>query len=617
MTPIICSTPTISTPVQSSVPSGIQDIHEPRLSIAPLPDHDRLMRGINMAWYSNTQTTQFILDDDTVVEEDITPYWFKIGFDLDIVRADLDALQTMGVRHIRISALIFQFLNWQDGFGSMGLNTSVLASFNSFLKEVENRGMILTVSLLGPLWSYSEHPSLMKYFRIFNETTGMSSTALFNLGQSMVILAEQYETNNTIHTWELVGGFSRFTEYLSDPITGFGLVVDSTSLFDFLEDTAENIRTANHFHFVTIGDGWPLDYDETWWSTGFVPNDYDEWLLNVTDYIALCHFSDNTTLGTPGSLFNPGVIVEITSSQPYNHSRTTNSEVLLAAYVEAINKRYSGFCPWEFSQNIVIHDGNDSISNHQKHAWTWDALLLFSLYRNNSVKFINTTNGYVLSTEPQLDQFGRISFTLFHRPEGVYPIPFGFEDERIYNPADGGTIITVLSENLLVGNAQIINRQSDPETPLYGFEDLGTCDYAGTMAIIYDVGIVRETGIRVESNHTWEASVERYDDSQIVMDMNTTGPIWVEIRDSNLTFIEGTDYTISYTDRNSGATWIETVKVDGNLTIGLGLNVSSVTIRITSSEDAYAMISISMSVSAIVISLVIFCYADKRTSKEK
>jgi len=287
MTPIVCTTPSVVTPIQSSIPSGTPEIHDQRMSIAPLPDGDLLKRGINMAWYTNTQTVQFTLEDETVVVEDITPYWFSIGFDIDILRADLDALQTMGVRHLRISALIFRFLNWHDEFGSMGLNASVIASFDSFLTEVRNRGMILTVSFLGPSWSYSEHPSLMRYFRIFNETTGMNPSAIFNLGQAMVNFAEHYRTNDEIHTWEIVSGFSRFTEYLSNSTTGFGLVIDSTSLFDFLESVAEDIRIVVDEQFVTMSDGWPQDYDDEWWATGLVPIDYDERLLDVTDYIAL------------------------------------------------------------------------------------------------------------------------------------------------------------------------------------------------------------------------------------------------------------------------------------------------------------------------------------------
>lgn len=616
ITPIVCTTPSVTTPIQSTIPSGIPDIHEPRMSVAPLPDRDLLMRGINMAWYTNTQTVQFTLEDETVVEEDITPYWFSIGFDLDILRADLDALEIMGVRHLRISALIFQFLNWHDEFGSMGLNASVIATFNSFLEEVQNRGMILTVSFLGPLWSYSEHPSLMRYFRIFNETSGMNPSALFNLGQAMVSFAEHYRTNDAVHTWELVSGFSRFTEYLSNTSTGFGLVIDSTSLFDFLESVAEDIRAVDDEHFVTVSDGWPLDYDDTWWATGLVPIDYDERLLEVTDYIALCQYSDNTTLNLAGSLNKPSVIVEIASSQLYNHSREVNSEVLLKAYAEAINKRYSGFCPWEFSQNLVVHEENNSISNHQRHDWTWDALLLFSLYRNGSVKFINTTNWYVLSTEPQFDQSGRISFTLFHRSENVYPVPFGFEDERSYDPADGGTIVTVLSRNLLIGDALVINSQANSEEPLYNIENLGIYEYAKTLSTIYDVGLVEETGIRLESNHTWEAIVNRYDNLQIVMELNTTGPIGIEVESGDFTLIEGNDYTVSYTDKISGETWQDVVEADGNLTIKMSLNASSVTIRITPSPDIIGMISLGMSVSVIIISIVIFYYVNRRTPKE-
>ncbi|MBE0527195.1 MAG: hypothetical protein IH631_09650, partial [Candidatus Thorarchaeota archaeon] len=485
-TPIVCASPTITAPIKSTIPSGIQDIHEPGMSIAQLAASDLLMRGVNMAWYTNTQTAQFTLSDNTVVKEDVTPYWFKIGFDRDILRADLDTLQLMGVRHIRISALIFQFLNWHDEFGNMGLNASVITTFNTFLEEVENRGMILTVSFLSPLWSYSDHPSLMEYFRIFNETSGMSPSALFNLGQAMVSFAEHYRTNDAIHTWEIVGGFSRFTEYLANFATGFGLVVDSTELFDLFASVADNIRAVDDEHFVTVSDGWPFDFDEDWWTTGLVPFGYEGRLRNLTDYIALYHHSDETIPSPVGVDVKYGAIVEITSTQPYNQSREINSDILLKAYAEAINKRYSGFCPWEFSQNIVVHEENGTLPNHLRHDWTWDALLLFSLYRNDSVKFIDTTNWYVLSSELQFDWAGRVSFTLFHRPEGVYPVPFGFEDERSYDPADGGTIVTVLSHNLLVGDAQIINRNADSGNPLYNLEDLGTYEHATTIATIYD-----------------------------------------------------------------------------------------------------------------------------------
>jgi len=616
MTPIVCTTPSVTTPIQTSITSGIPEIHDPRMSVAPLADSNLLMRGINMAWYTNTQTVQFTLEDETVVDEEITPYWFSIGFDIDILRADLDALQTMGVRHLRISALIFQFLNWHDEFGSMGLNASVIASFTSFLAEVQNRGMILTVSFLGPSWSYSEHPSLMRYFRIFNETTGMNPSAMFNLGQAMVNFAEHYRTNVEIHTWELVSGFSRFTEYLSNSTTGFGLVIDSTSLFDFLESVAEDIRIVVDEQFVTVSDRWPLDYDDEWWATGLVPIDYDERLQDVTDYIAIWQYSDNTTLNLAGSLNKPTVIVEIASSQLYNHSREVNSEVLLKVYAEAINQSYSGFCPWEFSQNLVVHEENGSVPNHQRHDWTWDALLLFSLYRNDSVKFINTTNWYVLSTEPQFDQSGRVSFTLFHRPESAYPVPFGFEDERNYNPAEGGTIVTILSRNLLIGDARVINSQANSEEPMYNLEALGTCEYTDILATIHDVGNVEETGIRVESNHTWESVIDRYDNSQIIMEMDTTGPIDIEVESGSFALIEGIDYTVSYTDKISGTTWQEIIEADENLSIRMSLNASSVTIRITPSPDVVGMFSLGMSVSVIIISIVIFYYTDRRTTKE-
>ena len=589
LTPIVCTTPTSVPTNQNMIPSAIPDSQNLGLSIAPLADANRLMRGINMVCYTNTEIAA------------VTPYWFKVGFDIDILRVDLDALQTMGVRHIRISALIFQFLIWHSEFGSQGLNASVMSTFSSFLSEVESRGMLVTISLLGPLWPYSEHPSLMEYFRVFNETSGMNSGAQYNLGQDIVTFADFYRTNDAIHTWEIVGGFSRFTEYLSNSTTGFGLVIDSTELFDLFESVADNIRSVDEEHFVTISDGWPADYDAEWQSTGLVPPDYDVRLLETSDYIALCHYSDNTTLNAPAPLNTPGVITEIGSSQMYAQSREFNCEFLLKTYAEAINKSYSGFCPWEFSENIVVHEEVGSLSNHLRHDWTWDALLLFSLYRNDSVKFINTSNWNVLSSEPQFDRFGRISFTLFHRPE---------------NPVDEGTTTEVLSQYLLFGNISIVNQRADPEIPLYNLDALGTCEYANSRATIFDVGYVEETGIRVESDHTWESTVERYDEIEIMMRLNASGPIVVEVKNGRFILTNGNDYTISYKDRVSGATWQENVEVDGNQTIRMNLNASSIIIRITLSPDVLGMISLGMSISVIVISVVLFYYAEKKIPKE-
>ena len=617
LTPIVCTTPTLAIPVQSSTPSGIPEYHDSRMSMGLLSGSESLRRGINMIWYTNTKTAQFTLDNDSIVEEDITPYWFSIGFDLEILRADLDTLQKMGVRHLRISALIFQFLVWDNEFGSMGLNGTIMTIFDTFLQEIQSRGMILTISFLGPFWTYSEHPSLMKYFRIFNEPSEMNQWALHNLGLSMVEFAQYYRERTEIHTWELVSSFSRFTECLSNSQTGFGLTINATAIFDFIESIAEQIKAADDLHYVTVSDGWPPDFAEDWWTTGLVPVEYEGRLRNLTDIIALCYYSDDVIPSPVGARMKYGAIVEIASTQPYNHSRQLNSKILLNAYAEAINKSYSAFCPWEFSQNVVVHEESGSITNHNRHDWTWDALLLFSLYRNDSVKFINTTNWYVLSSEPQFDSFGRIGFTLFHRPEGVYPEPFGFEDGRSYDPAEGGTEVTILSRNLLIGNAFIISKQADSDERLYNKEELGTCEYATTLSTIYDVGHVEETGIRVNSNHTWEVVVERYNNLQIVMKMNTTGPVNIKIESGNFTLIEGIDYTVSYTDRITGDTWEEIVKADENQTIQVSLSTDSVTISITPKQDTLGMLSVGISVSVIIISIVLYYFADRRTRKGK
>lgn len=616
ITPMVCTSLEIANKDETFGAAGIQNMHNLEMSIAPLPQKDFLLRGINMPWYSNIRQDRFTLRNGTEVYEDITPYWFKMGFDSDILHADLDALSIMGVRHIRTVALIFQFLHWNPQFGSMGINTSVIASFDTFLQEVGSRGMILTVSFLAPLWSFSEHPSLFEYFRIFNKTTSLSPTALYNLGENMVFIAERYQNSNIIHTWEIVSGFSLFTECLSDTETGFGLDIDATALFDFFESTAEGIRAVAENHYVTVSDGWPLQYDEEWWNTGLVPVNYNERLQDITDYLALYHMSDNTSLQKAGSLHKQEVLVQVASSQLHNYSRKINTEVLLNKYIEALNDSYSGFCPWEFSQNIVFHEVNDSLPNHRRHDWSWDALLLFSLYRDDSIKFINTTNWYVLSTEPQIDKFGRISFSLFHRPEAAYPWPYGFGDGRTFDPAHGGTVVTVYSGNLLIGDMLIINREYDSDTLLFGSEKLGSCDYVRTMSTLYDIGDVKETGIQIQSNHTWEAIVERYDAIQILLQVNSTGPTRLSVKTGEFNLLAGLDYTVSYTDLISDKTWQEIIEADSDQTISFNVNAGSLIINIYQSPNIVGMISLGLSISVIVISIIIFYSTDRLFSKK-
>lgn len=602
---------------EGAITTAIPETHDQEMLIAPLPQRELLLRGINMPWYSNTERVRVTLSNGTEVYEDITPYWFKMGLDLNILRADLDALSLMGVRHIRIAALIFQFLNWHTEFGSMGINASVIETFNIFLEEVEARDMILTVSFLAPLWSFSGHPSLLQYYKIFSSTSGMSPAALFNLGSHMASITEHYQNSDVINTWEVVSGFSLFTEYLSNNETGFGLDIDATALFDFFEDTAESIRAVVEDQYVTISDGWPLQYDEDWWETGLVPVNYDQMLPEATDYLALYHTSDNTSLRHAGSLLKQEVFVQVSSSQLYNYSREINSKVLLNIYLEVLNDSYSGFCPWGFSQNIIFHEENSSIPNHQRHDWSWDALLLFSLYREDSIKFINTSNWYVLSTEPQLDRFGRIRFTLFHRPEASYSPPYGFDDRRIFDPSEGGTVVTVYSDNLLFGNMLIINREYAHSTLLFGSEKLGTCNYATTTSTIFDIGYVEETGIQIHSNNTWEAMVEKNDARQIMLRVNSTGLIDISVKTGNFALIAGTDYTVAYTDLISGRTWQEKIEADDNQTISFHVNTSSLSIEIYQSPDIVGMISLGLSVSVIVISIVLFYSADRLFSKKK
>ncbi|MBE0525770.1 MAG: hypothetical protein IH631_02435 [Candidatus Thorarchaeota archaeon] len=120
----------------------------------------------------------------------------------------------------------------------------------------------------------------------------------------------------------------------------------------------------------------------------------------------------------------------------------------------------------------------------------------------------------------------------------------------------------------------------------------------------------------MESNHTWEAVVDRYDSVQITMKVNATGPVTIEVESGDFVLIDGSDYTVSYTDRISGAIWQENIEADENDALRMSLNASSVSITITASLDVVGILSLGMSVSVIIISIVIFYYVDKKTPKE-
>ena len=136
------------------------------------------------------------------------------------------------------------------------------------------------------------------------------------------------------------------------------------------------------------------------------------------------------------------------------------------------------------------------------------------------------------------------------------------------------------------------------------------------MATIYGTGDVIEVGIRLESNHTWESTIEKYDQSGIELMLNTTGPVSIDVASGDFVLIGGKDYTAAYTDRNSGESWQEIIEADENRTLRLIVNESSVIVRITPTPDVLGMLSLGMSVSVIILSIVIFYYVDKRTPKE-
>ncbi|MEM4736106.1 MAG: hypothetical protein QXS20_10370 [Candidatus Thorarchaeota archaeon] len=527
-----------------------QSSHEPLgLEIPRLPQSEDLLKGLNFASYTKYDLFTYRFPNGTEVQEHIGPYWFRLGFDIDVLRADLDAMAIMGVKHVRSFTLIFQFIEWDDSLGYLGLNDTAVANFGVYLEELAARGMTLTPTLFARIGTPDEHPSLRHYFEVFQLPFDpehiVEPHPLVSLADGVIDFISVFEGNPVIHTWEIVNEFSAFMCYLINPPSkgGLSLSCNATQVWHFMCYVRNRIKAADPERYVTISDEWFEIYSNTtWWYWNIMPKYYNESLPTNTDYHAVHHYEPTSQLHALDNVSIPAVIGEIGSPQMYNYSRAVNCRFLLEAYRQAHQLGYSGFMPWQFCENIVYHERTGP-GGHALHDWCWDALLLFSLYRDDSVDFLDTTNWYILSTEPQLDAFGHINLTFFHRAPFNCGPPCGFGDGRYFDPSQIGVSIRILSRHLMTGTALVQNVDSTILLPLID-ELFGKPDN-NVLVMVNGTGQVRETGITVQSNGTWTASVISYIESSTEFDIESSDPFTIIVEDGEFRVRSSLTYKIS------------------------------------------------------------------------
>jgi hypothetical protein len=574
-----------------------RDVH--RTSVAPLAESEKLRRGMNMLSYASREGFWFQLDNGSLVWENIEPYWLRIGFNPETLEADLNSLQVMGVRYVRSSALIFQFMNWDESDGYTGLNSSAIANFDVFLEELGRRGMLLTPTLISPAWTPVEHPSLMQYYRVFNSSTGMSPGALDGICDAMVDFSQHYWSSDVIYSWDLVGGFSEFIALLTNSTGGFGFDVNPVAMFDFIEDAADQIRAVDTEHKVTMTDEWPWNFDEESWNAGEVPPLYNESLINLVDYVSVSLFSEDPTLPGIRLMQKPFVLSEVASSRVFDIDRETSSRMIIDTYAEVINKSYSGFAPWEFSRTSVLHEPADPLESDSIHDWTWDALLLFSLYRSDAPDFVSTSDYRLLSSEPEIDTHGHVALDFF-LPEGI-----------------GGTNLTlqVVSENLIMATSKAVNSPLNIIQQVYGHEELDTMVTGRILAEVQGAGQLTETGIQVENCSSWTASVSRYKSRQLHFTLNALSEADIVVENGLFGLVERRNYRVVITDLVEGGTTESVAEATSNLELHFVAAEGAHLIMVTPLVDLLNMLSIGASATVVLLSLVVYCYADRRDKK--
>ena len=562
-----------------------------------MAERESLMRGMNMIAYPGAGGAWIDLGNGTEVWESTEPYWFRMGFSQEVLECSLDTMQKMGVRYVRSCALIFQFMEWDMVEGYMGLNASAISNFNTFIEELDRRGMRLTVFFMGPHWSSAAHPSLGKFYQVFNASNGMSQTALEGVGQAMIDFAEHYCTNGAIFSWDLVGGFSKFLAHLKDTVDGFGLIVDASEIYSLMESTAEGIRAVDTKHYLTMTDDWPWTFGEDSWDNGHVPPFYNESLVELVDYISVEAFSDNSTLPVVRHLQKAFVLSAVASTQPTNRSK--NSVLLLDTFSEGLNKSFSGFAPWELSQTAVITETLAVEQGSPVHYWTWDAMLLFTLYRRDSLSFLNTTDYRLFASEPEFTTSGHVTFEL-SLPEGI----------------EGAGIQTnIVSKNLVMGDPVTSNIMVNVNTLTLPVDALESLNGASTLVRLDDTGRIIESGVRIENSSSWSATVEAYEPRRIRLIVNSSDSADIAVETGSFKLVAGRKYRIVQRDLSSGVSSEVTVEANQFLNLFFSVGAGSVEVQITPLIDLLNLFSWGASAGAVIISLVLYYVIGKRSSR--
>ncbi len=564
------------------------------MMVAPLAERDMLMCGMNMVAYPGGIGAWIDAGNGTEYWESVDPFWFRVGFNLECLESSLDTMLKMGVRYVRSCALIFQFMDWDATDGYTGLNASAIANFNIFLGELGRRGMRLTPSFMGPRWPSWSHPSLRQFYQVLNTSSGMSHAALQSVGQAIVDFVEHYQTNSVIFSWDLVSGFSGFIAHLEDPIDGFGLDVDASEIYDLMETVAEGIRVVDNRHLVTMTDDWPWSFGEESWLSGQVPPFYNESLVELVDYISVETFTDNATLPVVRYLQKPLVLSAVSSAHPTN--RSANCRLLLDTFSEAFNKSYSGFVPWELSETFVIAKPADGDPVGQVLHWTWEALLLFTLYRDDSINFLNTTDYRLLASEPVFGTDGHVTMDLF-MPEEI----------------DGSGIKTnLVSRFLVMGPPVQSNSGLNVTSLLFPMGALHSLDNAGTLVRLSGMGSIIETGVRIENSSSWTALIEDYQPRRIRLLVNSTDSADIAIDTGSFRLVAGRKYRVVETDLTSGLSTQLTVEATQFLNLSFGVQAGSMRIEIIPLVDILNLFSLGASAGAVVMSLVLYYFFGRR-----
>jgi hypothetical protein len=340
---------------------------------------------------------------------------------------------------------------------------------------------------------------------------------------------------------------------LRDPYpNGTGIQTTPSFVLNFFNQTKIEIKKTDTKHFVTISDGWDIITNQSQeWLWYYVPPDYNETYIRVSDYYSIHQYDNNGTLRDFSQLNKPAIMGEIgcgwnasEGTQLWNHSRHQNVETLQTSWLDVSEKYYSGFAPWEFAENLIRHDRLIPGTNEDYHDWGGDAYFLMGVYRNDTIDFQNTTNWYFITTEPEFDGNNLISFTIFFRQ----PIP---KKTPALHPASqtdegaGGILLEFATDHLMFGNMNVANRL----LPTSGTGAQTTTGYVPSSkpihAFINGTGSVREVPINATTTAQGVFTIQSYNRSIASLTAEVTANTTITIYSGDFAIAPDQSYRIT------------------------------------------------------------------------